>query len=366
MKFPTNYTAILERLNQVDPVLYGKTRNYLDGAVTYLSPYISRGVLSTKQIYEWCLDKGFEVLKIEKFIQELAWRDYWQQVWVHKQGAINSDLRRIQPDVQHHQMPSAILDAETDIEAIDQSIQTLYETGYMHNHARMYVASICCNIAGAHWHSPAQWMYYHLLDADWASNALSWQWVAGANSNKKYYANQSNINKYCNSTQQNSFLSVPYADFEHLAVPKVLQTTQAIALETPLPTTSAPSIDNDLPTCIYTFYNLDPKWRDESPANRILLLEPSVFEAYPIGQKSIDFMLGLAKNIPNLQVYSASFEQLQSLLPSDEAIYFKEHPLNTHFKGIEDARDWMSPVEGYMPSFFKFWKKVKRSLEIYA
>ena len=51
-------------------------------------------------------------------------------------------------------------------------------------------------------------MYYHLLDGDWASNALSWQWVAGSNANKKYYANQDNINKYFNSSQKQTFLDV--------------------------------------------------------------------------------------------------------------------------------------------------------------
>jgi deoxyribodipyrimidine photo-lyase len=61
----------------------------------------------------------------------------------------------------------------------------------------MYIASLACNVAQSQWRIPAKWMYYHLLDADWASNALSWQWVAGTNSNKKYFANQNNINKYC-------------------------------------------------------------------------------------------------------------------------------------------------------------------------
>ena len=80
----------------------------------------------------------------------------------------------------------------------------------MHNHLRMYVASIVCNVAQSHWINPARWMYYYLLDADWASNSLSWQWVAGSNSNKKYFANQDNINKYCLTTQKGTFLDLDY------------------------------------------------------------------------------------------------------------------------------------------------------------
>ena len=82
----------------------------------------------------------------------------------------------------------------------------------MHNHLRMYTAAICCNIGQYHWLQPAKWMYYHLLDGDWGSNALSWQWVAGTNSHKKYIANQENINKYCFTKDENTFLDKSYAE----------------------------------------------------------------------------------------------------------------------------------------------------------
>jgi len=119
----------------------------------------------------------------EKLIQELAWRDYWQQVWIAKGDDINTDLKTTQKSVSNHQVPKAIINASTGIEAVDAAIKELYNTGYMHNHMRMYIASICCNIANSHWLAPAKWMYAHLLDGDCASNQLSWQWVAGAFSN---------------------------------------------------------------------------------------------------------------------------------------------------------------------------------------
>jgi deoxyribodipyrimidine photo-lyase len=99
-------------------------------------------------------------------------------------------------------------------------VEELKQTGYMHNHLRMYVAAIACNIGHSHWHLPARWMYYHLLDADWASNALSWQWVAGSFSSKKYYANQENINKYCHTQQRNTFLDVSYEAYETMPTPR--------------------------------------------------------------------------------------------------------------------------------------------------
>ena len=79
--FPTKYQAILQRMHNVNPVQYAKSRNFIDGAVTYLSPYISRGVISVKQVMETVLQKGYKSYQIEKFLQELAWREYFQRVW---------------------------------------------------------------------------------------------------------------------------------------------------------------------------------------------------------------------------------------------------------------------------------------------
>ena len=109
MSFTTDYEEILHQIAQIDPVKYGKTRNFIDGAVTRLSPYISRGVISTKQVFEAMMERGYKYWEIKKFIQELAWRDYWQQVWIAKGDQINNDLRQQQPDVNNYQIPTSIL-----------------------------------------------------------------------------------------------------------------------------------------------------------------------------------------------------------------------------------------------------------------
>ncbi|MCL5127782.1 FAD-binding domain-containing protein [Algibacter sp. L4_22] len=359
--FPTEFEAIIERIATMDPVGYSKSRNYLDGAVSYLSPYISRGVISTKFVYQELLKRGFNPNTILKFIQELAWRDYWQQVWIAKGDVINNDLKHTQTPVITNGISKSLADGTTDIAAIDIGVKQLNSTGYIHNHLRMYIASISCNIAQNHWLHPAKWMYYHLLDADWASNALSWQWVAGANSNKKYYANQENINNFCYTEQTDTFLDVSYNDFENLSIPEVLTFSERLDLKTPLPESKTIIINEELPTLIYNFYNLDPVWKNNKPANRILLLEPSHFEAYPVSQKSIDFIIGLSKNIENIQIFVGEFNEL-TLLYRLENIYYKEHPLNIHYQGVEEQRDWMFDVKGYYPSFFAFWKKCKKEI----
>ena len=99
--FPLAYAEILQRVRAIDPVKYASTRNYINGAVTYLSPYISRGIISTKLILSEVLKKGYKPAQIEKFIQELAWRDYWQQVWIAKGNAINQDLKHKLVDLEY-------------------------------------------------------------------------------------------------------------------------------------------------------------------------------------------------------------------------------------------------------------------------
>ncbi|MFN7792071.1 MAG: FAD-binding domain-containing protein, partial [Cyclobacteriaceae bacterium] len=274
ISFPKDYSAIIERVNSVDPLRYGNTRNFIDGAVTYLSPYISRGVVSVKQVQESVLSKGYPRGTMDKFLQELAWREYFQRVWQAKGDLLFQDLKQPQTDVLHHQMVQALVEATTGIDAIDKSIREFYNTGYLHNHVRMYVASIACNMGKAHWLAPAQWMYYNLLDGDLASNTCSWQWVAGAFSSKKYYCNQENINRFTNGHQHDTFLDLPVEDLYKATLPDTLKSTRPLSLKTLLPDSKTPSVDTTKPTLIYNSYNLDPLWRKDEKANRILLLEP--------------------------------------------------------------------------------------------
>ncbi|MEO5685192.1 MAG: hypothetical protein ABIQ88_21280 [Chitinophagaceae bacterium] len=82
MDFPTDYKSILARIDAIDPVKYGRTRNFIDGKLTFLSPYISRGIISSKQVKDAILAKGYKPYQIEKFLQELAWREYRQHALV--------------------------------------------------------------------------------------------------------------------------------------------------------------------------------------------------------------------------------------------------------------------------------------------
>lgn len=368
ISFPTDYDSIIDRVSKVNPIQYAKTRNFINGSVTYLSPYISRGVISVKQVQAAALANGHHPASIEKFLQELAWREYFQRVWQARGDTLFQDMKQPQADVYHHQMIKAIEDANTGIAVVDKLIREFYQSGYLHNHLRMYVASIACNIGKAHWTAPARWMYYHLLDGDLASNTCSWQWVAGSFSSKKYFCNQENINRYTNSYQTNTFLDTTTENLSTASIPEVLKSTIELQLNTFLPELSKPAIDISKPTLIYNSYNLDPLWRSNQDVNRVLLLEPSHFEQYPVSEKVIEFILALSKNISAIKLMVGEVSELVELYKTSEfgqnGLISKEHPAFTHYRGLRDERSWMYPeVRGYNNSFFSFWKKCERYLK---
>jgi len=371
----TNYDSILEKLNHIDPIKYAKNRNFLWGSVTQVSPYVARGVISTKQIRESLLSRGFSDQRCERFFQQLAWRDYFQRT-----AQVHPDLSRknIKNDPTHFRgsdISKAILDSDTGIDALDEGIDDLKEQGWVHNHMRMYLAMLHGNVARCHWHTGARWMYYHLLDADMASNDLSWQWVTGANANKLYFANQENINKYCSSKQRGTYLDVEYDAFYRFQCPEMLQETTALNLE-PSATwirqlSSNWAIKNpqelvlkeDEEVLLYTINNLDPKWRTQHKGSRILFLDAKELEERPMGRNTLDFILNLSENLAdNVQIVFGSFDDLAATHP-DCTWIFKEHP-SQQYRGVEDSRDWMYPeVTGYFPSFFGFWKKAMKSIK---
>ena len=357
MEFPTNLAEVYQRIDQFDPEQYARTRNFITGGVSYLSPYLSRGFITVPQVVKRLKDRGIGLEQAEKFIQELAWREFYTRTWFQKGDAIFEDIRHPQEGIERLGIPRAILEAKTGIKALDTHLATFAETGYLHNHLRMYLAATICNVAKYHWLEPAQWMYYHLLDGDLASNALSWQWCAGTFSNKLYYANQENINRYTGSQQRGTFLDLDYEDLPSQHAPNHLQRSVEAELVFTPPKTEPLVIQSDVPTFIYTHYTLDPTFHEGEAGNRILVLEPSHFAKHPMAPKTIEFILSLAENIPGIQVYYGEYADLNL-----KGI-FRDHPINVHFQGVREVHPSLAPgLQGEFNSFFSFWNKLSRQL----
>jgi len=191
--------AAAARLERLNPEKYGKTRNYLDGAVTQLSPFIRHGVMGAEEVRDRALD--LTSCKVaEKFIQQLTWREYWQRLYREHPDHIWNDVEDYKtgfgPEDYADDLPEDIAAGETGVACIDQFIDQLLSTGYLHNHARLYLAGYICHWRRVKWQAGARWFLSHLLDGDPASNNLSWQWVASTFSHKPYYYNLDNVEKF--------------------------------------------------------------------------------------------------------------------------------------------------------------------------
>ena len=399
-----SYAALLEQVKSYQPGKYHSTRNYINGAVTSWSPYISRGFLSPVLVMEQ-LKEQHSYQEWIGFMQQMAWREYFQRVWQRQGDLILQDLKSVQTDVILEQLPIPMHNANTGIHALDHAIAQLYDTGYLHNHLRMYLSMLHSNIFKAAWLPGAKWMYAHLLDHDPAANFLSWQWVAGTFSSKKYIANQENINKYTNTKQEGSFLDTEYEYLTEAIFNSAGQIksnhagkwSDPLAQDFDIDTTTIlknikeknqPQIFDinqvlpSQPICIYNSFNLDPLWHADASVNRILLLEPKHLNQFPVTEKVLQFVIDLAKtNITGIQIFIGNFEALNQVLQTNSItanasaentqsenskpiIYFKEHPTSKHYQGIREERDWLFPqVDGYFPSFFGYWKKCEKLLK---
>jgi len=190
----------LEMLRRIDPVDYGRTRNHVDGAVSRLSPFLRHGILTLAEVREAAIQKARTPNNAQKFIQELAWRDYYQRVWQHSGDDIWSDLEPYKtgydPGDYADELPDDLLNARTGIDYIDFFVTELHDTGYLHNHARMWLAAYVVHGRRVKWQAGACWFLSHLLDGDEASNNLSWQWCASTFGHKPYIFNRENVVEY--------------------------------------------------------------------------------------------------------------------------------------------------------------------------
>lgn len=196
-EFEPTLAAAQARIAAVRPSEYARTRNALDGAVTRLSPYLTHGFVTLPDVLAGVRQR-YRIDAEHKFVYELGWRAFFHHVWQHRGDGIFRSLHEgVLPEAAYGRvLPADIRQGATGVPAIDQAVRTLYATGYLHNHARMWLASYVVHLRKVHWRVGADWLYAHLLDGDLASNHLSWQWVAATGSSKPYLFNAENVARY--------------------------------------------------------------------------------------------------------------------------------------------------------------------------
>jgi deoxyribodipyrimidine photo-lyase len=201
--FPPGRSAALTRLAAFEPAGYTGSRNMLDGSVSRLSPYLRHGILELAEVRDAVLARGLASRTVEKFLQELGWRDYWRRIYGLIGERVGDDLEPgtsgWPPGSYAEELPYDIQSAHTGLACMDAFVGDLVETGYLHNHARMWFASYLVHHRRVSWRSGARFFETHLLDGDPASNRLSWQWIAGTFSERPYLFNRENLERYTRS-----------------------------------------------------------------------------------------------------------------------------------------------------------------------
>ncbi len=249
-------TAALAALHAIQPEAYARTRNFLTGKVTHLSPYLRHGVLTLSEVRDHALTIVHNPAHAEKFINELAWRDYWQRIYFEIGDGIWQDREApktgLSPTHFRSDLPEAVTTGTTTLGCIDAFSQELTATGYLHNHARMWFAAYLTHWLRIRWQAGAYWFLQHLLDGDPASNNLSWQWVASTFSTKPYLFNRENLERYtggvhCRSCVHASAKTCPFdATYEELTDRLFPRVTSNLAPSSPPAPYSRPGHQPDL------------------------------------------------------------------------------------------------------------------------
>ena len=232
MMFKASRAKALNQLNNfIDNGLadYSKLRNFDFGSenrtnISGLSPYITHGVINEKEVIEKSLSK-FSFSKNEKFIQEVLWRTYWKG-WLELRPNVWTDyvaeLNKVREEYKDNQNYKNAIDGKTNIECFNYWVTELKENNYLHNHTRMWFASIWIFTLELPWQLGAEFFMQHLYDGDSASNTLGWRWVAGIQTQGKHYlASEWNIKKFTNNRFNNIKLN-------ETAPPKVSEKTYTI------------------------------------------------------------------------------------------------------------------------------------------
>ena len=207
MNFKPSRTFAEELMNEFienNLVNYSKLRNFDYGPdkrsnVSCLSPYVTHGVISEVELIQKSLNK-YSFVKNEKFIQEIMWRTFWKG-WMELRPDVWTDylleLNQIKDKYKNDQDYKKAVEGSTEIQCFNEWVGELKENNYLHNHARMWFASIWIFTLELPWQLGAEFFMQHLYDGDPASNTLGWRWVAGIQTQgKNYLASEWNIKKF--------------------------------------------------------------------------------------------------------------------------------------------------------------------------
>ena len=341
---------------------YSSQRNYDFGPnsrenTSNLSKYISHRIINEYDLVREVLSQ-YNLQKVDKFIQEIFWRVYWKG-WLEHRPEVWRDFVETDPTYSAEEYQKAI-NGETGIECFDDWVKELKTENYLHNHTRMWFASIWIFTLNLPWELGARFFMKHLFDGDAASNTLSWRWVAGIQTQgKNYLARESNIRKFTNQRYTNTSLNENALPLEN---PKIYPLQEVRHLHTKQKYKDLVLFETDLNVKErYSFF--------ENYDNIYLVLLDNKNRNIKLDEKVLNFKRTLqeafANEISNSQIIDEdtfmSFNaQFDVLYPSiGENMDFLVQEFNDidklHFIGLkEDIYCWQFSKKG----FFNFKKNI--------
>jgi deoxyribodipyrimidine photo-lyase len=360
----------LRALARTNPLAYARTRNHLRGDVSRLSPYFRHGMLSLSEAANDAIARAKG--GAHKFVFELAWRDFWRRVWIEKGDAIRNDVESAKVVLGNAPLPKDIRDGKTGLRCMDQFVHDLVEEGYVHNHARMWFASYVIHHRKIDWRAAADWYYSELLDGDWASNHLSWQWVGSTFSAKPYFFNKENLVRYsdgalCKGCKAQCPFDDAYENLEEKLfktapfAPQVLATVKAqVALETQ-PMISGQTLlvhDEMLGGHLPIYAN--------AVAEKIFIFDPQWMREENWSLKRVQFVCDGLEEIGGVRVFKGAIAEVIS--EQEITSLHTQHTPNTHthallaragvFVSLCDAPAF-ADYTGKLSRFMHFWAKIE-------
>ena len=347
---------------------YSSKRNFDFGPdnrsnVSLISPYISHRILNEYQVIKRVLRKK-SYQSVEKFIQEVFWRLYWRG-WLESRPKVwddfISDLKSLEKTKNYYNA----IEGLTDIECFNYWVNELKSTGYLHNHARMWFASIWTFTLELPWQLGAEFFLKYLYDADSASNTLSWRWVAGLQTKGKHYlAKNWNIEKFTNGNFSTAILNeraVPVDDSRNYAFSKIEYSELDFESE------SIVMFDNELNTDFLSNNNYKHAYFC------VLSNEERQVE---ICQNNITYKESVIENLS--KVHGCSFNkitgsQLASLVNSNENVHlvypgvgdnldFLNEQIKLHSKSFIKRKEDLFCFQFSNKGFFNFKKNIPRTI----
>ncbi|MDA7443507.1 DNA photolyase [Candidatus Pelagibacter ubique] len=306
---------------------YSKLRNFDFGLsnrsnISCLSPYITHGIINELEVINKSLKK-FSFAKNEKFIQEVLWRVYWKG-WLELRPDVWSDylieLDKIKKEFKNNQSYLDAIEGKTNVDCFNQWVIELKESNYLHNHTRMWFASIWIFTLELPWQLGAEFFMQHLYDGDAASNTLGWRWVAGVQTQGKHYlASEWNINKFTNNRFENIKLNE-----------------------------NAKPISNDK---IYSVINKSFKNSEILEDKTLLIFENNMtFEFSDFKEHKFKKILLVSNNTDRTIKLSEKVLKFKANLLEDQKIRLKEKSINCETININDLKNITEEVYALYPT----------------